>query len=165
MTAWHERSNRGGVRRRALAAAAVAVAALGWHGAGAESLQVVLDQARIVKLPDRMATIVVGNPAIADVSVQPGGIMVLTGRGYGATNVVVLDRSGQTLMERDVQVIGPQDNIVVVYRGVDRESYSCVPTCERRLMLGDGQTFFEANAAAVGLRNSVSQTGAPPPKN
>jgi len=54
---------------------------------------------------------------------------------------------------------------VVVYRGVERESYSCAPTCDRRLMLGDTQTFFESNAAAIGLRNTISQTGAPPPKN
>jgi hypothetical protein len=166
MAATYERSNRGRARCRGALAAAIAAAALTWHAsAGAEPLRVVLDQAQILKMPERMATIVVGNPAIADISVQPGGILVLTGRGYGATNILVLDRGGQMLMEQEVQVSGPRDNIVVVYRGVERESYSCAPTCERRLMLGDGQAFFETNSAQIGLRNTISQSGAPPPKN
>jgi len=32
-------------------------------------------------------------------------------------------------------------------------------------MLGDGQAFFETNSAQIGLRNTISQSGAPPPKN
>jgi hypothetical protein len=164
MTARNDRNRAGAAR---LAAIAVGVlAALAWPAmACADPLQIVLDQARIIRLPERVATIVVGNPAIADISVQPGGIMVLTGRGYGATNILVLDRSGQVLMEQSVQVGGPGDNVVVVYRGVDRESYSCAPKCERRMTLGDAPAFFETNAAHIGLRNAVSQTGAPPPKN
>lgn len=165
MAARTDRSNRANAGRGIVAIAVIA-AALAWPAmAGAEPLQVVLDLARIIKLPDRVATIVVGNPAIVDTSVQPGGIMVLTGRGYGSTNITVLDRSGQVLMEQSVQVSGPKDNVVVIYRGADRESYSCLPTCERRLMLGDSAAYFELNAAHIGLRNAVGQTGAPPAKN
>jgi Flp pilus assembly secretin CpaC len=162
-----KRAGRGmGCRRSWALVTAVAATAVAWSSLGrAGTLDVVLDEARIVKLPDRVATIVVGNPAVADISVQPGGIMVLTGRGYGQTNVVVLDRSGRTLLEEEVRVRGPDDNMVVVYRGVDRESYSCAPKCERRFVLGDGTTYFETTGAHIGLRNSVSQTGAPPPKN
>ena len=35
--------------------------------------------------------------------------------------------------------------MVVVYQGVERETYSCTPECERRLTLGDGHAFFELN--------------------
>ena len=86
----------------------------------------------------RVATIVVGNPVIADAAVQSGGWMVITGKGYGMTNIVALDRSGAVLMEKTIEVQGPQ-NVVVVYRGVERETYSCTPVCERRLTLGDGK--------------------------
>ena len=48
--------------------------------------------------------------------------MVITGKGYGMTNIVALDRTGAILMERTVEVQGPQ-NVVVVYRGVERETY------------------------------------------
>src|SRR5258708_1537028 len=102
----------------------------------ADPIDVILDQARITKIPDRTTTVVVGNPLIADVSMQSGGIMVVTGKGYGVTNVIALGRTGQVLDELLVQVRGPADN-VVVYRGVARESYSCAPHCERRITLGD----------------------------
>src|SRR5207253_5465524 len=96
-----------------------------------------LDQARLVKLPERTATLVVGNPLIADAAVQPGGIVVLTAKSYGMTNMVALDRSGATLVEYPIQVVGPSDAIVVVFRGTERESYRCVPDCARRITLGE----------------------------
>ena len=117
-----------------------------------ESLDVLLDQAKIVRLPDRVATIVVGNPLIADVSIQSGGLMVVTGKGYGRTNLIVLDRAGNVLTERTVQVQGPGEDVVVVYRGNDRESYSCAPKCERRITLGDAAGFFDAALGQAGNR-------------
>src|SRR5262245_46150533 len=63
------------------------------------TITVHLDRAKILKLPDETATLVVGNPLIADVTVQQGGIVVITGKSYGITNLVALDRSGTTLME------------------------------------------------------------------
>lgn len=107
-----------------------------------EELAVFLDQARLVKLPERATTVVIGNPLIADVSLQPGGLMVLTGKGHGMTNVIALDRTGATLMERQVVVRGPYADTVVVYRGVRRETYSCTPFCEPRVALGDDPNYF-----------------------
>jgi Flp pilus assembly secretin CpaC len=109
-----------------------------------EPIIIRLDQAKILKLPEKTTTLVVGNPLIADASVQPGGIIVLTAKSFGVTNLVALDRNGATLMEHPVQVLGPADNVVVLYRGVERESYSCMPNCERRIMLGDSATYFSA---------------------
>ena len=63
-------------------------------------LNIVLDQATIMQLPEKVSTIVVGNPLIADVAVQSGGLVVVTGKGYGATNLIALDRAGAVLMER-----------------------------------------------------------------
>jgi len=114
-----------------------------------EPITVNLDQAKLVKLPDRTATLVIGNPLIADAAVQPGGVVVLTAKSYGMTNLVALDRSGTTLVEYPIQVVGPSDAVVVVFRGIERESYSCAPDCERRITLGDSVGFFGANLNAV----------------
>jgi len=111
--------------------------------AAPESVAVNVDQAKLVKLPGKVATIVVGNPLIADVSLQPGGIIVVTGKGYGATNFIALDRAGEVLVDRQIQVEGPSDQLVTVYRGVERESYSCMPICQRRVTLGDGVGYFQ----------------------
>lgn len=115
-----------------------------------DTIAVILDQARLVKLPDRVSTVVVGNPLIADISIQSGGLMVVTGKGYGITNLVALDRSGATLFERLVQVKGPFQDTVVVYRGIDRETYSCAPFCERRVTIGDAQTYFGQTLGQTG---------------
>ena len=126
----------------------------------ADTLDVILDQAQILRLPDRVGTIVVGNPLIADVTVQSGGLMVVTGKGYGRTNVIALDHHGGVLLEKAIQVQGPY-NVVVIYRGTDRESYSCAPKCERRITLGDTKDYFDATLNQTGSRNDKA-TGTGP---
>lgn len=104
----------------------------------AADIAVTLDQARLVKLPERVSTLVIGNPLIADAAVQAGGLMVITGKGYGITNIIALDRGGVVLMEKTIEVVAPRDELVVVYRGALRETYTCSPVCEPRIMPGDG---------------------------
>ncbi|MGA8497665.1 MAG: pilus assembly protein N-terminal domain-containing protein [Xanthobacteraceae bacterium] len=115
-----------------------------------------LDEARIIKLPDRATTVVIGNPLIADISVQPGNLAVVTGKSYGATNLIILDKSGAVLTEHDVEVQGSTDKIVVVYRGVNRSTYSCTPECAARITLGDDTHFFTDALAQVTSRNAQS---------
>ena len=102
----------------------------------------------------------VGNPLIADVAVQPGGIMVITAKSYGVTNVVALDRAGTTLMEHPIQVLGPNDNVIVVYRGIERETYSCMPDCERRITIGDAPTYFTATLTQADSLNAQARATA-----
>jgi hypothetical protein len=124
------------------------------------TIAVNVDQARLVKLPARVATIVVGNPLIADVALQAGGVIVVTGKGYGATNFIAMDRTGEVLVDRLIQVEGPTDQLITVYRGVDRESYSCMPICQRRITLGDGDNFFNSTMNQAGNLNSQASTNA-----
>jgi len=145
-----------------LAAAAVLVSpAIGLAEPAADAIAVNVDQAKLVRLPGKVATIVVGNPLIADVTLQPGGMIVVTGKGYGATNFIALDRGGEILVDRQIQVEGPSDRLVTVYRGIERESYSCLPTCQRRVTLGDSDNFFNTTMGQAGtLSNSASGNGA-----
>ena len=119
-----------------------------------EAIAVDLDQARIIKLPERAATLVIGDPLIADISIQPGGLAIITGKGYGATNVVALDRSGAVLLERNVVVKGPPDRVVFVYRGIARNTYSCTPECSPRITLGDDTDYFDKTLAQAGSRTT-----------
>jgi Flp pilus assembly secretin CpaC len=133
-------------------------------GPESKSIAVNVDQAKLVKLPPKVATIVVGNPLIADVTLQPGGLMVVTGKGYGATNFIAMDRAGEVLVDRIIQVEGPIDQLVTVYRGTQRESYSCMPVCQRRVTLGDGDSYFKSAMDQAGsLSNQAS--GAAKPNN
>ena len=69
-----------------------------------EKIVVHLDEATVIKLPDRTTTVVIGNPLIADISVQPGGLAVVTGKSYGATNIIIMDKAGAVLTEHTVEV-------------------------------------------------------------
>ena len=137
----------------------IAIAILLWPAAAlaepaADGIAVNVDQAKLVKLPARVATIVVGNPLIADVTLQSGGVVVVTGKGYGAANFIAMDRSGAVLVDRVIQVEGPTDQLVTIYRGVERESYSCMPICQRRITLGAGEAYFKSAMDQAGSLNS-----------
>jgi Flp pilus assembly secretin CpaC len=152
----------GFLRRRARASfgfRSLAIGMLLWPAAVmaaplVDAIAVNVDQAKLVKLPTKVATIVVGNPLIADVTLQTGGILVVTGKGYGATNFIAMDRAGEVLVDRVIQVEGPTDQLVTIYRGVERESYSCMPVCQRRVTLGDGDTYFKAAMDQAGTLSS-----------
>lgn len=143
----------------------LAIAMLVWPATAfaappADTVAVNVDQAKLLKLPAQVATIVVGNPLIADVALQSGGIVVVTGKGYGATNFIAMDRRGEVLVDRVIQVEGPIDQLVTIYRGVDRESYSCLPICQRRVTLGDGESYFKSAMDQAGNLNSQASGSA-----
>ena len=121
-----------------------------------DTIVVHLDEATVIKLPDRASTVVVGNPLIADLSVQPGRLAVITGKSYGATNFLIMDKSGAVLTEHTVEVQGPTDKIVVVYRGINRATYSCTPECAARVTLADQTQFFTDTLSRMSARNAQS---------
>jgi hypothetical protein len=122
-----------------------------------EPIYTQLDQATLFKLPDRAATVVIGNPLIADVTLQPGGIGVITGKGYGGTNIVVLDSGGAVLLEKNVVVTSPE-HVVYVYRGPARSTYSCDPDCSARVNLGDDPDTFDKALAQTVARTTQAVT-------
>lgn len=138
----------------ALALAAIVTGPLPSAAFASEQVSVQLDQAKLMKLPAGVHTIVVGNPLIADVTLQPGNLAVLTGKGFGTTNMVALDRTGNVVLDQQVQVQGASDQIVTVYRGAERETYSCTPVCQRRMTLGDSTAYFDATSKQIDSRNS-----------
>ncbi len=144
----------------ALLAAAAALSASSRPGRAAEPFPVVIDQAQLMRVPPRTSTIVVGNPLIADVSLQAGGILVVTGKGYGSTNFLALDRAGNVLTERALIVRAPSENIVTIQAGMERGSWSCEPVCQPRIMLGDTPSFFNPTLAQTGNRNGSAASGA-----
>jgi Flp pilus assembly secretin CpaC len=91
---------------------------------------VTMNEARIVKLARPADTIIIGNPAIADASVQDAKTIVLTGKGFGTTNLVVLDTSGSPIIDEQVTVSRGDINSVRIYRRSDVQTLSCTPYCE-----------------------------------
>jgi Flp pilus assembly secretin CpaC len=121
-----------------------------------ETVRVMVDHAKVVRLPDRTQTVIVGNPMIADITVQRNGILVVTGKAYGATNLIALDAAGVLLAESTISVQAPTDAVVTVQRGLSRESYSCTPTCQPSLRLGDSPEYFGGVGNQTTQRNSLA---------
>lgn len=129
--------------------------------AGQELLAVTLDQAKMVRIPAGTQTLIIGNPIIADVTMLKNiGMMVVTGKSFGQTNLIAVDNSGNPVAESMIRVSGSADATVTVYRGMDRESYSCTPHCEPVLNLGDSTKFLTDISGQVTSRNTLaSPTG------
>lgn len=93
-------------------------------------ITVEMNQARIVKLAQPADTVVVGNPQIADAAVQDASTIVLTAKGFGVTNLVVLDAGGNAIVDEQVTVVRQTASSVRVYRRADIQTLSCTPYCE-----------------------------------
>lgn len=134
--------------------------ACGCAGATERGLSVVMDKAKVFKYPAGTETIVVGNPVIADVTMlKNSGLLILTGRGFGETNLVFLDHAGAVLSEADLRV-EPSPAFVVVQRGAERESYACHPRCEPAVSLGDSTTYMTETIRNITSRNAAAAAGA-----
>lgn len=132
--------------------ALLAAAAMATPAHAIDTISIAVDQATITKMPESVSTLVIGNPIIADVTVRPGGLLVVTGKAYGVTNLIALDPSGAVLSERFIEVTAPRDEVLTVYRGINRESYSCVPDCQPRIVLGDAPQYFGQTLGQSGDR-------------
>jgi hypothetical protein len=152
--------------KRAVSIVGVALSALAAIAAAAEptkGIHVLLDQAQIVRLPDQVRTLVIGNPAVADGTLQSGGLLVVTGKSFGTTNVIALDQRGNVLSEHQIVVSAPKkEETLTVWRGAKRETWSCAPRCETSVMLGDNPDFFEAAVGQVQSRNNFAAGQASP---
>jgi Flp pilus assembly secretin CpaC len=125
-----------------------------------ETITVTMDHAKLVKLPSGADTIVIGNPAIADVTVQKNGVLVLTGRAAGRTNFIALNASGSIISESIITVTLPVAGRVLVQRGLEPTSYDCAPTCLPSITLGDDDKHFNRAADQAQRRDAMANQSA-----
>jgi Flp pilus assembly secretin CpaC len=149
---------QGLMKQRLFATAAIAlIISAGVAQAGQQLLAVTLDQAKIVRIPAGTQTLIIGNPIVADVTMLKNiGMMVVTGKSFGQTNLIAVDGSGNPVSESMIRVSGATDSTITVYRGMDRESYSCTPHCEPILNLGDSTKFLSDVSGQVTSRNTLA---------
>jgi Flp pilus assembly secretin CpaC len=98
--------------------------------AWAEGIEVTMNQAKIIKLSRAADTIIIGNPEIADASVQDASTVVLTGKGFGVTNLVILDDTGAPIIDEQVMVSRSTASTLRIYRRASVQTLSCTPYCE-----------------------------------
>ena len=99
-------------------------------------LAVGVDRGVNIRLWGTASTVVVGNPAIADVNLVNGRTLLITGHAVGQTSIMVLDSSGRETFHQTI-LVGPADaGHVSVQRGAQATDYSCSPRCERLVATG-----------------------------
>ena len=109
--------------------AIVAIASAGQAYAD-KPIMVYMDHARILKLNHPVEKVIVGNSNIADVTIADNKTIVLTGKAYGTTNLVILGKDGSAIVDKDILVSTDEAHTVRVYRQTKRTVLSCGPNCE-----------------------------------
>lgn len=130
-------------RRIRAAALGVTCAALLAGAAQAAEFQVEVNKSKALHLGQPAATVMVGNPTIADVTVEGAKLVYVMGRNFGRTNIVALDSDGVTILDINVSVVSQEASTVTLTRGSGQYSYNCTPRCERVPTVGDSPDAFE----------------------
>jgi hypothetical protein len=125
--------------------------------ATAGDLIVRYDQSQLLRLPREASEVIVGNPSIADVTLQEGNLLVVTGKTFGITNVITLDADHNVIQDQRVMVERDDRKVVNLHKGSTRYTYSCTPNCEPTLTIGDDKTFFESVQAANASKTKFSE--------
>ena len=107
------------------------------------TVQVPVDQARVIELAGEPGTIVVGNPSIADVSLRNNNLLIVQGKSYGTTNIIILTRDGEQIANMDVLVQPNNKHALSIFKSGARLSYRCKPFCEGELNAGDNKDYFD----------------------
>jgi hypothetical protein len=138
------------------AAASLALSASLPPARAAEVIEVVLDQVKIIQLPENAVTLVIGNPLMVDVTMLRGNNkMILTGKAFGQTQIVALDVAGEAIGESLIKVSADDTKNLIVQRGLERESYHCNQRCQLTYALGDASRHMGETAGQIQSRNGI----------
>jgi hypothetical protein len=159
---------RSGIFSVVLVSVCVCIASGTTAGAArAADLMVRYDQSQLIRLPRPATEVIIGNPSIADVAIQGGNLLVVTGKSFGVTNIIALDAQRNVIQDQRVVVDHDDGRTLSLYKGTKRESYTCTPECSPTITVGDGLEYFDAisksaqtksNGATSADRGSQSTT-------
>jgi len=96
---------------------------------GLSSVTVTLDFAKILSFPQPARTIIIGNPAIVDGTLNNETTIVLTGKAVGTTNMIVLGEAQEEIANLTITVAGNTRQLTTIHHGVIQQIYSCSGPC------------------------------------
>jgi Flp pilus assembly secretin CpaC len=136
--------------------------------AGTDAMVIFLAHATLLHLSQPAERVIVGNPSIADVTVDSPKLVSVFGKTPGETNLIVLGAKDQTLLSRTIVVINAPNHAVSVHvpgkDGPTSRVYSCADgRCQHVRALDDGNTAPPPGGASA--PNNAAKTDVPPPGN
>ena len=145
---------------RNIVIASLAVVALSLPAIGsafaASGVSVNVNMARILRINSPASTVIIGNPGIADVTIQDPKTLILTGKAYGQTNLIILDSVGNPIADTLIDVVRQEADLMTVYQGAARTTMVCNPECQPTPMLGDDPGYTSEAIASSNLISSAA---------
>jgi len=129
----------------------------------ADTISVALDEVQTVTFPSQVATVNVGNPSIADITMIDDHHAFIQGKAYGSTNIIALSKGGEMISNTRVSVLSGQQAIVTLQRGTSRTTYTCIASrCEPSPQPGDGKDSFDAASGQITAHQDAAKKAANP---
>ena len=125
--------------------------------AAADPFKVSVDQTVAVKLAAPANSVVIGNATVADVAVHDANTILITGKAFGTTNLVVLDRAGKEIWANTLAVSANDDSDLTIVRAGGTYTYSCVDKCRPTPMVGDQPDYFSQVMSTVTGKASTAR--------
>lgn len=125
-----------------------------------ESIKVTVDRAKVMRIKSPADTVIVGNPAVADAVMHDPNTLVIVGRSFGTTNLIILDNDSKPIADEVIVVRPAESTVVTVQRRNARFSYSCAPNCSPAPTPGDQNEYFNQNSEQTSKRNQSAQAAA-----
>lgn len=148
--------------RRAVVIAALFTVAAPALAAETAAVNLGLDEVHTLTFRSPVATVYVGNPAIADITMIDARHAFVQGKAYGRTNIVALNRDGAQVFNTGVTVTGTQSSgTVTLNRGAQRITLNCAGgRCEPTPMPGDGKGGYDPADGVINAHQSAARSAA-----
>ena len=111
--------------------------------------ELVVSKAADIVLPLGAVSIVIGDPEIADILVQNGASLIVSGKRIGQTNMLVRDHDQNLLLDLQLDVIAPDHAALTVHRGANKTEYDCKPICRAKAQSADRSAPQSSNPPSV----------------
>lgn len=120
-------------------------------------VEIKINRAKVMRVSRPASMIIIGNPAIADATIQDAQTLIITGKQYGTTNLIVLDKQGEPIADEILTVSSALDGQVVIYKGASRQTFNCSPDCEPVMRLGDDETLQSSLQSQISSQTDMVQ--------
>ena len=97
---------------------------------------------------------------MVDAVIEDAKTLILTGRSFGVTNLIILDVNGDPIVDKTVLVRGHETGTVRIYRRANRETMACAPVCEPTLTIGDNHENFTFASRQIKAKNELALANA-----
>lgn len=125
----------------------------------ADTFKVGVDQTVTLQLASPADSVVIGNATIADVSVHDPNTLLITGKAFGSTNILVLGRGGRTIYSNMIAVTGGAADQLTIVRGPGTYTYSCIDKCRGTPVVGDAPAHFDEIMKSVETMSGSAKGG------